>query len=147
MPASESVTVQPFGEERPIQISRLDLATIIEARVEEMFSLVLQEIKRTGYDGLLPAGMVLTGGCSQLPGIKRVATDILNLPVRTAGPANLQGLVDKLTGPAYSTSVGLLHWARHESLVTPRVASAKKRGGRPQRDLGRSFDLLKRLLP
>jgi cell division protein FtsA len=148
VPSSESVTVQPFGEERPIQISRLDLATIIEARVEEMFSLVLQEIKRTGYDGLLPAGMVLTGGSSQLPGIKRVATDILNLPCRTAGPANLQGLVDKLTGPAYSTSVGLLHWAQHESLAMPRAVSAKKRaGGRPQRDLGRSFDLFKRLLP
>ena len=77
-----------------------------------------------------------------------MATDILNLPVRTAGPANLQGLVDKLTGPAYSTSVGLLHWAQHESLVMPRVANGKKRGsGRPQRDLGRSFDLFKRLLP
>jgi cell division protein FtsA len=150
VPASESVTVQPFGEERPIQISRLDLATIIEARVEEMFSLVLQEIKRTGYDGLLPAGMVLTGGSSQLPGMKRVATDILNLPVRTAGPAGLQGLVDKLTGPAYSTSVGLLHWAQHESLATPRISAngngKKRRGGSP-RDFGKSFELFKRLLP
>jgi len=116
--------------------------------VEEMFSLVLQEIKRTGYDGLLPAGMVLTGGSSQLPGMKRVATDVLNLPCRTAGPANLQGLVDKLTGPAYSTSVGLLHWAQHESLATPRAMPGKKRGSdRPARDLGRSFDLFKRLLP
>lgn len=149
VPSTESVTVQPFGEERPVQISRLDLATIIEARVEEMFSLVLQEIKRTGYDGLLPAGMVVTGGSSLLPGIRRVATDVLNLPCRTAGPANLQGLVDKLTGPAYSTSVGLLHWAQHESLVVPRAANGKKRrngnGARPE--LGRSFDLLRRLLP
>jgi len=149
VPSTESVTVQPFGEDRPVQISRLDLATIIEARVEEMFSLVLQEIKRTGYDGLLPAGMVLTGGCSLLPGIKRVATDVLNLPCRTAGPANLQGLVDKLTGPAYSTSVGLLHWAQHESLVVQRAPNGKKRsGGRSgSRDLSRSFDLFKRLLP
>jgi cell division protein FtsA len=149
VPASESITVQPFGEERPVQISRLDLATIIEARVEEMFSLVLQEIKRTGYDGLLPAGMVLTGGSSQLPGMKRVATDVLNLPCRTAGPANLQGLVDKLTGPAYSTSVGLLHWAQHESLVVQRTPNGKKRssGRSGPRDLGRSFDLFKRLLP
>src|SRR5687768_1972262 len=101
--STESFSMQPFGEERPVQIARCDLATIIEARVEEMFSLVLQEVKRTGYDGLLPAGVVLTGGTSQLPGIRRVASEVLNLPCRTAGPANLQGLVDRLQGPAFST--------------------------------------------
>jgi cell division protein FtsA len=70
----------------------------------------LQEIKRSGYDGLLPAGMVLTGGASALPGIKRIASDVLDLPVRVAGPENLLGLVDRLNSPAYSTSVGLLRW-------------------------------------
>jgi cell division protein FtsA len=76
-----------------------------------MFSLIMQEIKRSGYDGLLPAGMVLTGGTSALPGIKRVASEVLNMHVRTAQPENLKGLVDRLNSPAYSTSVGLLHWA------------------------------------
>ncbi len=147
--STESVTVTPFGEEGPVQISRLDLATIIEARVEEMFSLVLQEIKRTGYDGLLPAGLVLTGGTSLLPGIRRVATDVLNLPCRTAGPTNLQGLVDKLTGPAYSTSVGLLRWAQHESLVMPRALNGKKRrnGNGRSTDFRGSLELFRRLLP
>jgi cell division protein FtsA len=109
--SEEHFTIRPFGEDRPVQISRRDLAHIIEARVAEIFSLTLQEIKRSGYDGLLPAGMVLTGGTSALPGIKRVASEGLNMPVRTAQPENLLGLVDRLNSPAYSTSVGLLRWA------------------------------------
>jgi cell division protein FtsA len=109
--SEEYFTIRPFGEDRPVQISRRDLAHIIEARVAEVFSLTLQEIKRSGYDGLLPAGLVLTGGTAALPGIKHVASDVLNMPVRTAQPENLSGLVDRLNSPAYSTSVGLLRWA------------------------------------
>jgi len=109
--ADEYFAIRPFGEERAVQVNRQDLAHIIEARVEEIFRLTLQEIKRSGYDGLLPAGMVLTGGTSELPGIKRIANEVLGLPVRTAGPENLVGLVDRLNSPAYSTSVGLLRWA------------------------------------
>ena len=108
---NESFTVKPFGEEQPVEINRQELAHVIEARVEEIFSLVLQEIKRSGYDGLLPAGMVLTGGSSILPGIRTLASQTLNLPVRIAMPENLIGMSDKLENPAYSTSVGLLRWA------------------------------------
>jgi cell division protein FtsA len=109
--SEEYFSIRPFGEERPVQINRQEMAHIIEARVEEIFSLTLQEIKRSGYDGLLPAGMVLTGGTSLLPGIKRVASEVLGMPVRTAQPENLTGLVDRLKSPAYSTGVGLLRWA------------------------------------
>lgn len=111
VPAGESFSIKPFGEEEPVEINRQELAHIIEARVEEMFSLVLQEIKRSGYDGLLPAGMVLTGGSSALPGTRALASQTLNLPVRIAMPENLIGMADKLQSPAYSTSVGLLKWA------------------------------------
>ena len=107
----EDFSVRPFGEERPVQISRRDLAMIIEARAEEIFGMVLKEIKRSGYDGLLPAGMVLTGGSSALPGIRPLASRVLGLPVRIAQPQNLVGMTDKLHSPAFSTSVGLLHWA------------------------------------
>ena len=62
----EAFNIQPFGAETPIRMNRRDLALIIEARVEEIFDLALQEIKRSGYDGLLPAGMILTGGTSLL---------------------------------------------------------------------------------
>ncbi len=109
--SEEYFSIRPFGEERPVQINRQEMAHIIEARVEEIFTLTLQEIKRSGYDGLLPAGMVLTGGTALLPGIKRVASEVLGMPVRMAQPENLTGLVDRLKSPAYSTGVGLLRWA------------------------------------
>jgi len=107
----EFFTLRAFGEEHPVQVSRRDLAHIIEARVEEIFSLLLQELRRSGYDALLPAGMVLTGGTSLLTGIRPLASQILGLPVRIAKPENLVGLVDQLQSPSYTTSVGLLKWA------------------------------------
>jgi cell division protein FtsA len=103
-------TVEPFGGEK-IQVGRQDLAQVIEARAEEIFHLILQDIKRSGYDGLLPAGIVLTGGASQLRGITQVAQRILGVPARVAKPKSLVGLVDSLQSPAFATSVGLLNWA------------------------------------
>ena len=81
---------------------------VIEARVTELFEFVQAEIKRSGYDGLLRAGVVLTGGCAQLPGIREVAAEVLGCPVRIAKPEKLTGMADALRSPAYSTSVGLL---------------------------------------
>ncbi|GAB4434383.1 MAG: cell division protein FtsA [Anaerolineae bacterium] len=100
--------VQPFGEEVPSQVARTDLAMIIEARSEEILSLVLQEVKRSGYDGLLPAGVVLTGGSSNLPGIRDVASRLLQMPVRLARPERVTGMADAVRSPAFSTAVGLL---------------------------------------
>ena len=108
---NEAVLVHAFVQEEPEQVSRQTLCHIIEARTEEIFYMVLQEIKRSGYDGLLPAGMILTGGTSQLPGIQEMAHGIMGIPVRIAQPENIYGLADQLHSPAYSSSVGLLHWA------------------------------------
>lgn len=101
--------VEPFGGEK-IQVGRQDLAVVVEARVEEIFQLILQEIKASGYDGLVPAGIVLTGGTAQLRGIRHVAQRVLGVPARVAMPKELVGLVDSLRSPAYATSVGLLRW-------------------------------------
>ncbi|MEM7118733.1 MAG: cell division protein FtsA [Chloroflexota bacterium] len=101
--------VEPFGGEK-IQVGRQDLAHVIEARVEELFQIILQDIRESGYDGLLPAGIVLAGGTSQLRGIAEVAERVLNVPARVAIPKNLVGLVDALQSPAYATGVGLLRW-------------------------------------
>ncbi len=144
---NDVISVRSFGQEAPVQVNRRDLANIIEARVEEIFMLVLQEIKRSGYDGLLPAGMVLTGGASLLPGMKNLASSVLGLPVRVAKPENLIGLTDQLNSPAYSTSVGLLHWALLLSEAEP---LHPRRSFLPK---GINFDgdriknFLKRLLP
>ena len=108
--AEDVFFMRPFGDQEKVQYSRKDLAIIIEARLEEIFTLILQEIKRSGYDGLLPAGMVLTGGTSVLPGIRTLAREVFDFPVRIAGPEGLKGMVDQLHTPAYSTSVGLLTW-------------------------------------
>jgi cell division protein FtsA len=141
----EYFSIRPFGEDRPVQINRQEMAHIIEARVEEMFTLTLQEIKRSGYDGLLPAGMVLTGGTALLPGIKRVASEVLGMPVRTAQPENLTGLVDRLKSPAFSTGVGLLRWA----LSMHGQDLGAERNRRPKGD--KSMDVVKkwigRILP
>ncbi len=143
--SEELFSVRSFGSDNPVQMNRKDLAYIIEARVEEIFRFVLQEIKRSGYDGLLPAGVVLTGGTSLLPGIRHLAADVLGLPVRIAQPENLQGLVDQLYSPAYSTSVGLLHWALlMEAATTPKATKAPPL---PLDLWDRIKDLAKRLLP
>ncbi len=109
-------TVEPFSGEK-IQVGRQDLALVIEARVEEIFQLILNEIRESGYDGLLPAGIVLTGGCAQLRGITDVAQRVLGVPARVANPRNLVGLVDSLQSPAFATSVGLLRWNQGEFTV------------------------------
>jgi len=79
--------------------------------MEEIFHLVLQEIRHSGYDGLLPAGVVLTGGSSLIPGTRQLAAQVMGIPARIAQPQNLVGLTDQLNSPAFSTSVGLLEWA------------------------------------
>lgn len=141
-------TVRGFGDEHASQVSRKELADIIEARVEEIFELVLAEIKRSGYDGLLPAGLVLTGGSSLLPGTRQVASKVLNLPVRVARPENLTGLIDQLNSPAYSTSVGLLYWAMMMSETTPVARGGRKPGkGGVVIDWETIKNFLKRLLP
>ena len=142
----ESFNVRAFGEEKPVQVSRAELANIIEARVEEIFLLVLQEIKRSGYDGLLPAGMVLTGGTSLLPGIRSLASRVMGLPVRIARPENLIGLTDQLNSPAYSTSVGLLNWALLMNETNPENISVGS-DSRNVIDIGRLKGWLKKLLP
>jgi cell division protein FtsA len=145
----EFFNVHPFGERDAAQVNRQELAMIIEARAEEMFSLVLQEIKRSGYDGLLPAGMVLTGGVSALPSIKHLAHKVLGVPVRIAMPENLIGMVDKLDSPAYSTSVGLIRWAFLMSEFSPQVPASRREY--PVQAEGMNVDRmrswLRRLLP
>lgn len=144
---NQSFAVRPFGEERPMEIKRVNMAAVIEPRVEELFTLVRQEVKRSGYDGLLPAGAVLTGGTSQLPGIKEVACETLHLPARTAQPDKLIGLIDRIQSPAHATAHGLLHWA--QILEEEAGLESFHYGGitLPKLSLERATEFFKRLLP
>ncbi|MFZ4815698.1 MAG: cell division protein FtsA [Phototrophicaceae bacterium] len=115
----EVFLVQPFGEGYPTEIKRVELAEVIEARIEEIFETVQKEIKRSGYDGLLRAGAVITGGGAALPGLREVAERILGFPVRIGKPEKLSGMADTLRNPAYSTSVGLLRLGLDMDAGTP----------------------------
>lgn len=141
----EQFTIRSFGGDSPTRINRIELANIIEARMEEIFYLVLQEIRHSGYDGLLPAGVVITGGSSQLPGCRQLGSQVLGLPTRIAKPQNLIGLTDQLDSPAFSTSVGLLEWAL---LMSDTDQYIERHGPKHAKNWSEQLkELLKRLLP
>jgi cell division protein FtsA len=120
LPTDELIEVTSFGDGAREAISRMRLAEVLEARAEEILTLVLREVKRSGYDGLLAAGLVLCGGSAELAGFKDLATKVLRLPVRVGAPHDLQGLTDVLESPAYATAVGLLLWGmRHAPAGEP----------------------------
>jgi cell division protein FtsA len=142
----ETLLVEPFGEGMPTEIKRTDLALIIEARIEEIFEMVHKEIKRSGYDGLLRAGAVITGGCSQLPGVNEVAHRILEIPVRLAKPERITGMADALKNPSYSTSVGLLRLGLEMDTMAASLPDSN--GALPGAKIGKVLgNLFRRLLP
>jgi cell division protein FtsA len=158
---ADTFIVQPFGEDQMSRVQRADLAYIVNLRIEELFNLVLKEIKYSGYDGLLSAGAVLTGGSAQLPGIKQIASNVLKLPVRVAGPEAISGMADQLKSPSYSTSVGLLRLGlimdhedamrgkiQDEARRAPRSSTNGARSGDKRFNIGKfANDVMKRLLP
>jgi len=109
----QMLTVETIGDEAGRQIAQADLAAIIEARMRELFERIGDEISMAGHGGVLPAGVVLTGGAAQLAGAAELGREVLQMPVRVAAPAGVGGLVDNLLNPAYSTSIGLLLWGAH----------------------------------
>ena len=129
--------VKPFSGEQ-IEVGYRDLAEVIEARAEELFDMVLDSVKRSGYEGLLPAGIVLTGGSAQLRNLTHVAEKVMGVPARVAKPRNLVGLVDRLQSPAYSTAVGLMRWALSDyGSFVPNREDGSQRGGRLKEFFGR----------
>ncbi|MEX1253833.1 MAG: cell division protein FtsA [Dehalococcoidia bacterium] len=109
--AEETVEIDAFGEEGRKSVPRRRIAEIVQARIEEICELAMQEVRRSVHDDILSAGLVLTGGTANLPGIATAAEQATGLPARVGAPRNLQGLVDALCDPAYATSVGVLQWA------------------------------------
>jgi cell division protein FtsA len=134
----EVIEVETFEVGRTDRISRNLVTRILEARVEQIFGLVAAEIKRSGYDGLLPAGIVLTGGAARLPGIADVAARVLHMPVRISVPQGMTGLTDTLDSPAYATSVGLALWATRHSGASGHTPQHALSPGQP-RERGNEF--------
>ena len=104
----ETIEVPSVGGRKPRILSRQILAEIIEPRVEEIFSLVRQEVVRSGFEEMIASGVVLTGGTTILEGMPELAEQVFDFPVRRGVPRGIGGLVDVVRSPMYSTGVGLV---------------------------------------
>ena len=108
----ESIDVPSIGERPSRQISRLNLAEIVEPRYEELLLLVQSELRRSGFEDLIAAGIVLSGGSAKVEGLVELAEEIFHMPVRLGLPQYVTGLSDVIRNPAYATGVGLLLFGR-----------------------------------
>ena len=104
----ETIKVPSVGERPPRDLSRQALAEVVEPRYDELFTLVQAELRRSGFEELVAAGIVLTGGTAKMEGAVELAEEIFHMPVRLGCPQNIQGLSDIVNNPIYSTGVGLL---------------------------------------
>jgi len=120
VPADQEVQCGAFGQTAQQTVRRRLLAEIINARAEEIVDIILLEVKRSGYDGLLPAGIVLTGGVAQLAGFAELSEKRLDWPVRVGWPDGVASSIMDLSSPEYATAVGLLLWGLRQGSV-PRV--------------------------
>ncbi|MGL6251062.1 MAG: cell division protein FtsA, partial [Billgrantia desiderata] len=138
--SDEMIKVPSVGDRPSRDLSRQALAEVVEPRYEELFTLIRDELRRSGYEDLVAAGVVLTGGTSRMEGVVELAEEIFHMPVRIACPHNVRGLSDVVRNPIYSTGVGLLHYALQEArhghgregrvvAAPPRRDDVSQRGG------------------
>src|SRR5688572_15981654 len=110
----QMVEVPGVGDRGPRQLSRQTLAEVIEPRVEELYSLVQTELRRSGYEELLSSGVVITGGSSVMQGMVELGEEIFHMPVRVGQPAYQGALAETVRHPRYSTGLGLLMAGVHQ---------------------------------
>jgi cell division protein FtsA len=109
----ETIEVPSVGDRPPRRLARQTLAEIVEPRYEELFTLIRNEVARSGYDDLIAAGVVLTGGSAKMEGAIELAEEVFHLPVRLGVPQGVSGLADVVRNPIHATGVGLLLYALH----------------------------------
>jgi cell division protein FtsA len=112
--SEETIDVPSVGERPSRRLARQTLAEVVEPRYEELFTLVQAELRRSGFEDLVAAGVVLTGGSSKMEGVVELAEEIFHMPVRLGMPQHVSGLVDVVKNPIYSTGVGLLLFGRKQ---------------------------------
>ncbi|MDJ0881100.1 MAG: cell division protein FtsA [Gammaproteobacteria bacterium] len=104
----ETIEVPSVGDREPRRLARQTLAEVVEPRYEELLSLVQAELRRSGFEEICAAGVVLTGGSSKMDGVIELAEEIFHMPVRLGVPQHVSGLVDVIRNPIHATGVGLL---------------------------------------
>lgn len=127
--ADETIKVPSVGDRPPRDLSRQSLAEVVEPRYDELFTLIQAELRKSGYEELIPAGVVLTGGTSKMEGAVELAEEIFHMPVRLGSPQHARGLHDIIRNPIYATAVGLLIFgARDEAVLSsmrqPKISAA-----------------------
>ena len=110
----ETIQVPSVADRPPKQIARRALAQVVRARYEELFTLVLAELRRSGFEDVVSAGMVITGGAAKTHGAIEMAEEIFNMPVRLGLPQYVSGVPDVRENPIYATGVGLLLHGVHQ---------------------------------
>ena len=121
----ESIEVPSVGDRPPRRLSRQTLAEVVEPRYEELLNLVQAELRRSGYEDLVAAGVVLTGGSSKMEGVVELAEEVFHMPVRLGLPQYVSGLVDVVRNPIHATGVGLvLYGSQHRSQGWPERMNA-----------------------
>jgi len=110
--SQETIEVPSVGDRPARRLARQTLAEVVEPRYEELFSLVQAELRRSGYEDLVTAGVILTGGSAKMEGVIELAEEIFHMPVRVGMPQFVSGLSDVVRSPIYSTGVGLLLFGR-----------------------------------
>jgi cell division protein FtsA len=112
----ETIEVPSVGDRPARRLARQTLAEIVQPRYEELFTLILDELRRTGFEEVIAAGIVLTGGSSKMEGAIELAEEIFHVPVRLGMPSGIKGLADVINNPIHSTGVGLMLYARDNGL-------------------------------
>ncbi len=137
----ETIDAGSFSDGEVRKVSKRFMAEILEARLSEIFALATEELRRMGYDGVLPAGVVLTGGTAQLRGIRELAQQSFDAPVRVGLPEGLGGSIDSISSAAYSAGGGLLRWAlaQTEELSVGRSMRRRVGWGSRMKGLARAF--------
>ncbi len=123
----ETIEVPSVGDRPPRRLARQTLAEVVEPRYEELFQLVRQELRRSGFEEMIAAGIVLTGGSAKMEGAVELAEEVFHMPVRLGIPQYVDGLADVVRNPIHATGVGLLLYAK-ESLQSPNGGPKGSRG-------------------
>ena len=112
----ETIEVPSVGDRPPRRLARQTLAEIVEPRFEELFGLVRDELRRSGFEELIAAGVVITGGSAKMEGAVELAEEVFHMPVRLGSPQYVEGLLEVVRNPIHATGVGLLLYG-HETTV------------------------------
>jgi len=111
----DTIEVPGVGDREPKRMSRQTLAEVVEPRYEELFTLIQAELRRSGFEEVIPAGIVLTGGSSKMEGLIELAEEVFHMPVRLGMPQGVAGLVDVVRNPIHATGVGLLIYGQQQN--------------------------------